>query len=261
MSRPSNEEPLSSTSDVLLKQLSKYLEPATIVTLFLSSIYYIGWTYNGVFFKELGIDINWLEFSPDFYLRQFFLPTVITISTFYLFFQIGKEPGTSKLGAFRGNLLLVTFGFICIVLGVQDDSIFRLRYFLVGISILLSTIVFSLQRVSIIHLAQSKSLFRLLVLLLMFGLLVTGANILGRNNGKLIAQGKIIDPVYVTFVWTGKPPIELKEKTLIFLLQNKDKNYVLVKQDLGEQTQFVSPKVYVIQDSQVQLRIMQRMKQ
>ncbi|MGI0485795.1 hypothetical protein ACN4EK_10185 [Pantanalinema rosaneae CENA516] len=260
MPNSGDDDNLELKSDVVLKQLSKYLEPATIVTLLLSSIYYIGWIYNGAFFKELGIDINWLEFSPDFYLRQFFLPTAITIPSFYLLFQIGKEPGTYRMKAFQGNLLLVALGLVCIFLGYQDDSIFRLRYMLIGISVLLSTIVFSWQRVSIIHLARSKPLFRLLVLFLMFGILVTGASILGRNNGRLIAQGKIIDPVHVTFVWHGKPPVELQDKTLLFLLQNKDKSYVLAKQDLGERSQFLSPKVYVIQDNQVRLRIMERMK-
>ncbi|HEY9618566.1 MAG TPA: hypothetical protein V6C64_17110 [Microcoleaceae cyanobacterium] len=260
MSSSPHEEIPALKSDVLLTQLSKYLEPATIVTLFLSSIYYIGWTYNGAYFKELGIDINWLEFSPDFYLRQFFLPILITIPTFYLFFQLGKEPGTSKLKAFQGNLLLVALGFASIILGYHDDSIFRLRCFLIGFSILLSTLVFSWQRVSIIYLARSKPLFRLLVLLLMFGLLVHGASIVGRNNGSLIAQGKIVNPVYVKFVWDDDPPLELKDKTLIFLLQNKDKSYVLEQPKLEGRSPSISPKIYVIQDNQIRLRIMERRK-
>lgn len=114
------------------------------------------------------------------------------------------------------------------------------------------------KQVSIIKIAELYLLPRLLVIVLLFGLLASGADFLGRHEGKLFTLGKSKNPVHVEFDWSEETPEHLKGVKLIFLLRNKDQSYVLSEDDINAGNIEKFPRIYVINDSQVRLRIMQR---
>ncbi len=241
-----------------LDKASKYIEPATITAILLGSIYYIGWKYNAAFFQEFGISIDWLDLTSDFYFRNTILPVLIAVSASYLLLKSSGGGGVKKRSLLQGNALLLIFSILCGLLAWQADAAMRFAYILICILMLLVMFVLIQNQVSIMKIAELYLLPRLLVMVLLFGLLAAGADLLGRNEGKLFTQGKSKNPVHVEFDWNAEIPEHLKGMKLVFLLRNRDQSYVLSEDDLMVDGQKKFPKIYVIDDSQIRLRIMQR---
>lgn len=54
------------------KELSKFIDPAVIITIIVSFSYFIGWTYSWGFFARLGIQYASLNLPASFYLGEAF---------------------------------------------------------------------------------------------------------------------------------------------------------------------------------------------
>jgi hypothetical protein len=225
--------------------ISKYLERATILTISIGALYYLGWLQVDSYLRRIGINHLSLNLPTTHYLRQGYLAVSITLLFVNLFSSQEQPAPKNKRDALLINLILLP---LLIFVLFPNSSLSRQQYyfnlFVLGI-VILPLVVATFRRQSVFHIPPSLNLIhRILLLLFVFALLSVRAMNEGDLRGKKAIEGNSSEVSGITFVWNNEIPADIEGKQLILILHHEDKYYVVERASPAP----VHPRVYIVPD-------------
>jgi len=239
--RPDGSRDLPST-------IIKYLEPATLLTISLGAVYYLGWIQVDSYLRRIGINHHSLNLPSTYYLRQGYLAVSISLILINVV-AWNKRPARDTV---KDAILLNLIPLLLLILMLfPDASLSRQQYyfnlaFLVMVLVLL--ICLTVVRKSAVHLLLSPSLFyRFGFALTVFTILGVRAMNVGDLNGKLAVEGRSSEVSGITFVWKDTIAPDIEGKQLVLILHNEGKYYVVERATTAP----AHPRVYVVPDDMV----------
>jgi hypothetical protein len=229
----------------------RYLEPATILTLIVGSVYYIGWSYTDAYFERIGIQHDSLNFPTSFYLKQAFWALsigIIFISAFKK--NAGKQ---TKAETLIDNLYKNQFGVLlfagALILGIIEYPDAH-SYYIFGIAVIsfIATLWLLIKKKSIGSYFRADTLVkRIPLVVLAFLTLVMVARILGEVHAKKKIEGTLNNVSTIVFTWKDAPPQELIDKQLVLIIHIDGNYYVTVREIPAPKF----PKIYIIRDDEI----------
>lgn len=253
-----NEKNQSVDSPFFPSEISRYIEPATIVTLLACAVYFIGWFYLEGYFNRLGIHLDSLELPVMFYFRKAFLPVLAFTGLFYWMALCVKKDIKTRLDAFLGNIPLFLLAFFSMYYSIiaynLKNSELILLTFLTFIIIFIESIILTWRKISISHIFLKKPLNRIIFYFLIILIASIGAGVLGDIHATKTIEGTLATSSSINFTWIGDLPAELEGKELVFILYYQEKYYVTVRQNPAPKY----PNIYIIPDDQIALATIKR---
>ncbi len=230
----------------------RWVEPATILALFVGSLYYLGWSYTDGYFQRIGLRHAIFNFSTTFYLTQSFWAASLSWMAM-LFLLSGREAPKTKLHALYANLGLI---FLIIPFLLPGTSEFGSLDFYIGLGFVVCPVIaivwLSWNKKSIGHLLRQAE--PVIVLILVIPIMTVAARTIGEFHGRKTIQG---DPQYtytVSFAWKEAPIQELEGKELILIVYQDSQYYVAIR----EKPAPAFPKVYVVPVDQLKHAVVSR---
>ena len=234
--------------------ISEYIEPATIITLTIGAVYYVGWSYTNGYFERLGIQHDSLEFPTSFYLMRGFLPVLVSAIVVYWAFSGTRVSKQTRANAAQGNVPILLLAALLLLEGFTKPSV-RIYLFAAAGLILVAFIMCSWQKTSLSQRIQkSPPLGRIFILLMLIAVSVVTANFLGQHDAARSVEGALRNGVLVRFAWKGEVRPELENKAFVLILHRDGKYYVVGLESPAPEF----PKVYIVPDEQIKLAVIQR---
>ena len=253
-----NEKNQSVDSTIFPSEISRYIEPATIVTLLACALYFIGWFYLEGYFNRLGIHQDSLELPVIFYFRKAILPVLTFTGLFYWMVLGVKKDIKTRLDAFLGNIplfLLAFFFMYYLITGYnQKNSVLILLTFLGFIIMFIEAIVLSWRKSSFSHMLLKKPLNRIIFYFILLMIASIGAGVIGDIHATKTIEGTLATSSSINYTWIGDLPAELEGKELVLILYYQERYYVTVRQNPAPKY----PNIYIIPDDQIALATIKR---
>jgi len=247
--------PAERNSSPIVKSI---VDPATIVTAIIVSVFFLGWSYTHAYYSRLGMDHTWLDFSTTFYFTQSYYAVGILFVGVLVSFS-GKSPDT-RFEALVLNSVLPLIAILFLVMGREDIGAVLSYISLFGaIALLVVAAVLTWKRKTIgLHFIHGLPLMlRVGVIVASVLLISLLASATGNYHAVKRIQGDLLQTFEVTFVWKDSPPLaELADKELILILYRDNKYYVTPRQKPAPQ----QPPVYVVSSDQIKLAVLSGLK-
>ncbi len=246
MARTGNDEEPSAGSPT---RSTKYIEPASIVTLTVGALYFIGWSYTDGYLGRIGIHHDSLDLATSFYLKQGYWAISVCWLIFVAFYLGMREKPKTRVEAFGSNLVIMaTVPFLIGIAMYVSSSVEFYILILISLLLLTAAAVLSLRKQSIIYKLRMLSLVtQIFILIFFFVVSVYLAISLGEIRGIKIIEGTSYDSLKISFSWKEAPPAELGGGDLMLVIYRDGKYYVVKKEQPAPRL----PKVYVIYDEQI----------
>ena len=227
------------------EKLLRYIEPATLVTVIIGAIYFVGWSFSLSYYNRLNIHSYFYDFTPLYYLKMAFLP--IYISGFILAISLLGEFNNTKRSAFRRNLIFLFGGMSIIFLGIRMDiSLFIIS----GVLISLFFFYNSMKKRSMFDLSNKSHFVQLLMVFFFISIIFAGV------LGNITAQNHIEGKHIIVFDWKGESPKEIEGKDLV-LIDIREGNYYVVERQKTVNGQL---EVYLIPKDQIKFATLKNLK-
>ncbi|HVE55998.1 MAG TPA: hypothetical protein VNB22_04165 [Pyrinomonadaceae bacterium] len=251
-----NQSPVQEEDHFNTRNWFRFIEPASILTLMIGAIYYIGSSYFDSYFNRLGINHLSVELPTAVYLKHGYLATLLLwgvgAALYASHSQYKNKSGKQFkwLVIFAFNLILPT-----VFLAVAYDSFVRYFGFSVflifTLLVLIAVIFLTYQKKPITGIFNAHPIMRTFVLILLaFAFLTFTAFTFGRIAGTRTIEGNHnLEPAFIKFQWKETPLTELEGKRLILILHNDDKYFVVEHQNPAPE----NPRVYIVPDDVVKL--------
>jgi hypothetical protein len=242
---PNRTSATQSTSPLL-----NYLEPATILTVSIGAVYYLGWLQVDSYLRRIGINHLSLNLPTTHYLKQGYLAVSIAL-IFVNFLGWSREAPKSWREALVSNLVVFTFlTLLLLPFGVSRQQYYFVVIFLVLVAIALAFATWTKR--SLVQIAFQPGLrYRLLFLVLLFSLLSVRAMNDGEQQAKRAIEGKGFETSAITLVWKADAPKEVIGKELILILHHENRYFVVEKTSPAP----AHPNVFVLPDEIVQYAV------
>ncbi len=240
------------------KTALNFLEPATILTLMIGAVYFLGWTYMDGYFRRVGINHLSLNLSTTYYLQQGYLAAtafLVLLNVFHLYRDESakKDVEVKRVEAFVPNLSILIV-IVLLFFPYPRVSPHSFIYFLMTIiPVLLILAISTWRKSSIFHIFSKLSwLGRFFITLFIFSLLTLHALNRGARDGKWAVEGKGSGGTsLVSFVWKDTSPTELEGKQLILIIHDQERYYVVERVDPAPDY----PYVFIIPDDMLKYAI------
>lgn len=240
MSEPINKEPTNPKS-----YFAQYIEPATILTLTIAAVYLIGWSLMGGYFHRIGIPQTSLELPIAYYLERG-SGAVITVWLILGCVIIGAASNKFRI-LFRLLPLLLIFTWVSVLL--YTSSSFKPHIIIIAVAeaIIIGLPVLLIKPEKLLKLIPNSFKERIILAIFAYTLLIFGARYIGSYIGERAIEGESYTSIMIVFTWKDTPPPEMQDKSLILILHNGGKYYVVEKQNPASK----SPAVFIIPDDLV----------
>jgi len=238
--------------------IMKYIEPATVVTLFTAGMYLCGITYFNSYFGRFGIDHNSLDYPTLFYLVKGFYPLLICSTIVAFFLIIAKNKPNNFFDYLKGNLLAFAISTVLILQSyyselIQNHSkLLVIITFLLGITLFISSIIATLTKRSLsTYLLKMSPLKRLLGICLLLLFCNTLTEFSGNHNSFNIIKCKSNRIKGINFILKDESKAfpQTKNKDFILIEHRKGKYFVVIKQKEFNP----NPELFIISESEVSM--------
>jgi len=230
--------------------LSRYVEPATILTLVVGAVYYIGWAYVDGFCQRTGLHHESFDFATTYYIRNGFVAIFVSSLVVSLTLLSGRGQPKSRPDALLKNApALAAVGVLALIASLGSTTKSRAGFNLIAITIgavIPAVAFFSWWRMPLILWPKNLAV-RPFVAVLLYYHLVFAANALGDFRGKKTIEGETYDSSVITFQWKDQPIKDVEGKELILIMYRGGNYYVAQRESPAPQF----PNVFVIPDDRV----------
>jgi hypothetical protein len=225
----------------------KYVEPATLLTLSIGAVYYVGWSYMDGLFHRIGLHHLSFELSTTQYLRIGFLSILIAAIILSVFFRadINIEPKT-RVQAFFLNLPIIPIGGLCVYYLYRSKHTPAFSLAIAGgIAIVFIFIGSTLHKKPFMPKKMfESSTARIMLVLVAYYIVIALAYEEGEMFGQKTLEGSLYDTSVINFTWKDAPIADLEGKQLILLMYKDSKYYVAQKESPAPDF----PRVYIVSE-------------
>lgn len=239
--------------------VSKLIEPATILALTIGAVYYLGWNYVDGYCQRIGLNHESMDFPTPYYVRYGFLSILSSWVVISPIFLQGVTNPKSRLKALLVNIPILITG-VLIILFAKLGSTSKLQAYMgflyFSFVVLILIVLYLVWEVKTFGLYSDHPAVRLAIIFLLYLYITPIAVALGENKGKALIEGETYDALAINFVWESDPIMEVECNDMILLLHKGEKFYVVKK----EKPAPAFPTVFIVPDSLVKYTSLKRIK-
>lgn len=226
------------------ERINKYIEPATIITIIISSIYLIGWSFSLSYFNRMNVFSYFLEVPTLLYLKMAYLPIVLIGGILYMSYALNFK--NTIINTFIQNFIFLIAGLSSVYMGIYMHY-----YFIpIGLIIMVLYLYFSVKGYSIIDRFKNTQHGMISVFIYLVFVIIIFAQFAGNFTAeKHIGRNNII-----TFNWNGETPEEFEGKEFVLIINTNEKYYVTERQNPASN----HPKVYIIPENQIEFAVIKK---